>query len=655
MMPLGEGSLFAGYTVIRLLGAGGMGEVYLVQHPRMPRREALKILPVDVSADPNFRARFTREADIAAALWHPHIVGVHDRGEFEGQLWIAMDYVDGLDLGRLLAHRYPAGRALEEALNIVTAVASALDYAHKRGLLHRDVKPANIMLTQAWDDDQRILLTDFGIARSMDDVSGLTATNMAVGTVAYCAPEQLMGEALDGSTDQYALAATAYHLLTGSQLFPHSNPAVVISRQLNTAPPRLVETHPELGVQSAALTRALSKLPEDRFESCSDFARAFRGAAATGTSTGGASANATTQAAPAAPRNMPAVDLSRRRSRRVWPIVAAAVAVIVLLVAAVIIIRPPEQEQAHNTTTSASTSATPSITFDQMREFVTGYYADLPANPTNAWAKLDGHCQQQTGQQEFFDFWATIQSVAVVSISPRDATSVVARLDYVRRNGQTDSEDRWLKTTTINGVTLLDESGRIGAVQAPPTAAPATTQVLITAAVVNGYPANGYTISPSSSNDNEVFDCDGSPAAIADGVYRCAPSAADADVCWPATSGTLLCVDDPWEKGLLRAIYTDPLPVAKASPTALPFALLLDDGTRCRLRNGGAWGGRDDGLTGAYGCFGDKRVVLSGESAPTINQSQPLWTVQLGPLGDPDTHFPPPEIHTVTTAWFAGD
>ena len=154
----------------------------------------------DVSADADYRARFNREADLASKLWHPHIVSVHDRGEYNGQLWLSMDFVDGLDAARLLAARYPAGMPVDQVVRIVSAVASALDYAHKQGLLHRDIKPANVMLTHLDDDgEQRILLTDFGIARNVDDISGLTATNMTVGTVAYSAPEQLMGEEVDGS------------------------------------------------------------------------------------------------------------------------------------------------------------------------------------------------------------------------------------------------------------------------------------------------------------------------------------------------------------------------------------------------------------------------------------------------------------------------
>src|SRR4051794_15714794 len=209
-MPLDEGTTFAGYSIVRRIGSGGMGEVYLVKHPRLPRHDALKVLRPEVSADGEYRERFHREADIAATLWHPHIVGVHDRGEFDGQLWISMDYVDGTDAGRLLHDRYPDGMPVGDVAEIITAVADALDYAHQRNLLHRDVKPANVLLANPQSPDQRILLADFGIARWADDPSGLTATNMTVGTVSYAAPEQLMGDELDGRADQYALAATAF-------------------------------------------------------------------------------------------------------------------------------------------------------------------------------------------------------------------------------------------------------------------------------------------------------------------------------------------------------------------------------------------------------------------------------------------------------------
>jgi hypothetical protein len=212
---------------------------------------------------------------LVAKLWHPHIVGIHDRGKFRGRLWISMDFVDGTDVHHLLQEHYPNGMPPRDAVDIVKAVAEALDYAHARGLLHRDVKPANILVADVEHGERRILLGDFGVARDLADSTGggLTATNMTVGTAAYAAPEQLMGLSVDGRADQYSLAATAYHMLTGGTLFPHSNAAVVIGQHLNATPPALADTRPELAGLDAALSRALAKDPDDRFATCLDFAR----------------------------------------------------------------------------------------------------------------------------------------------------------------------------------------------------------------------------------------------------------------------------------------------------------------------------------------------------------------------------------------------
>src|SRR5271155_759932 len=274
-MPLSRGQKFAGYTIVRLLGSGGMGEVYLAEHPRLPRHDALKVFPADVSADPEFRSRFNREADLAAALFHPHIVGVHDRGEFEGQLWIAMDYVEGTDAGQLIKAQYRDGMSERDVGEIIAAVAGALDYAHVRGMLHRDVKPANILLTHPEDDERRILLADFGVARQLAHISGITETNVAVGTVAYAAPEQLIGSNIDGRADQYALAASAFHLLTGAPPYRHSNPVAVIGQHLHAAPPRLSDHRPDLSRLDDVFFKALAKDPADRFDRCRDFAAAF--------------------------------------------------------------------------------------------------------------------------------------------------------------------------------------------------------------------------------------------------------------------------------------------------------------------------------------------------------------------------------------------
>jgi serine/threonine protein kinase len=363
-MPLSGGQTFAGYIIIRLLGSGGMGEVYLAQHPRLPRRDALKLLPHDWSADAEYRARFNREADLASTLWHPHIVSVHDRGEYDDQLWISMDFVDGLDAARLLADRYPAGMPVDHVVRIVTAMASALDYAHKRGLLHRDVKPANIMLTHLEDDDdeQRILLTDFGIARNVGDISGLTATNMTVGTVAYCAPEQLLGEDIDGRADQYSLAATTFHLLTGSHLFPHSNPAVVISRHLTNQPPALADKRPELAKLDPILAKGLGKRPDDRYRRCSDFARAL--------SEQISSASVPTQSAPTSPAPVPPQrgpgDTKSLKARLIA--VAAAVVALILTAALIFIWRPWERQatQTSNGSPGPLSSPTQPITTPMM-------------------------------------------------------------------------------------------------------------------------------------------------------------------------------------------------------------------------------------------------------------------------------------------------
>ncbi|MEW5810588.1 MAG: serine/threonine-protein kinase [Actinomycetota bacterium] len=328
-MPLTDGDVIAGYTVMRLLGAGGMGEVYLARHPRLPRNDALKVLSATVCADSEYRERFNREADIAATLWHPHIVAVHDRGDFDGRLWLSMDHVEGTDAARLLAERYPGGMPPDLVVRIVTAVGEALDYAHARGLLHRDVKPANILIADPETDDERILLADFGIARRVGEVSALTGTDMTVGTVAYSAPEQLTADKdIDGRADQYALAATAYQLLTGSPPFQHSNPAIVISSHLSARPPSIAEARPDLSGLGGALEKALAKSPADRFDRCIDFARALANRTGVAAPTVSADPQATMPAsAVAGPRHARAAARSRGRNLAVLALVLSLLAV----------------------------------------------------------------------------------------------------------------------------------------------------------------------------------------------------------------------------------------------------------------------------------------------------------------------------------------
>jgi eukaryotic-like serine/threonine-protein kinase len=266
------GFVFAGYRIERVLGAGGMGTVYLARDPDLPRSDALKVLSAELSRDADFRARFIREADVAAALDHPNIVSVHRRGEFEGQLWIAMQFVDGTDADAALrgGTMTPA-----RAVYIIGQVAKALDYAHQRGVVHRDVKPANLLLSGPVGPDERVLLGDFGIARAFDDV-GLTIPGSVTATVAYAAPEVLAGEPADGRADLYSLACTLFRLLTGRAPFATaSGSAAVMSAHLHAPPPKVTDVMPNLPTQlDDVIATAMAKDPALRFSSARSLAEA---------------------------------------------------------------------------------------------------------------------------------------------------------------------------------------------------------------------------------------------------------------------------------------------------------------------------------------------------------------------------------------------
>jgi serine/threonine-protein kinase len=274
-MPLTSGATFAGYSILRLLGSSGTGEVYLAQHPHLPRWNALKILSATLTADPEFRDRFMRETGIATGFYHPHIVEILYRGESDGRLWVATDYVNATNGGQLITRRFRGGMPAGEVLKTVAAVADALDYAHNQGMLHRAVKPANILFAEPADGAQQIFLTDFGIAEEIGNPDRPSAPNLDGETVAYTAPEQLLGSTIDGRADQYALAATAFHLLTGAPPFQQSNPIAVISQHLTAAPPRLRDQRPEVARLNSVLSTALAKNPVNRFDSCRAFADAL--------------------------------------------------------------------------------------------------------------------------------------------------------------------------------------------------------------------------------------------------------------------------------------------------------------------------------------------------------------------------------------------
>ncbi|WP_006242416.1 serine/threonine-protein kinase PknH/PknJ [Mycolicibacterium tusciae] len=267
------GSMVGGYRIERELGAGGMGSVYLAAHPTLPRFDALKVLSRELSRDPDFRTRFTREADVAASLDHPQIVAVYNRGETDdGQLWIAMQFVDGTDADAALR----AGTMTpSRAVHIVTQVAKALDFAHSRTVVHRDIKPANFLLSGPAGPDERVLLGDFGIARALDDV-GLTATGSVMATIAYAAPEVLSGMPFDGRADIYSLGCALYRLLTGKTPYSGSNgPAATMMAHLQQPPPRVTDVVPSLpAALDQVIAVAMAKEPGHRFSSASALASA---------------------------------------------------------------------------------------------------------------------------------------------------------------------------------------------------------------------------------------------------------------------------------------------------------------------------------------------------------------------------------------------
>ncbi|MEU6560487.1 serine/threonine-protein kinase [Nocardia nova] len=271
---LNNGDVFAGFTVERLLGRGGMGSVYLARHPRLPRLTALKLLNRELYTDAEIRARFEREADLCAQLDHPGIVAVYDRGVEDDQLWICMQYVDGIDAAGV----NPLALPVERAVQIIEGVASALDYAHDNGVMHRDVKPANILLARAvGGKGERVFLTDFGIARLREDSTHLTQAGMFTATLAYASPEQMTGAELDHRSDQYSLACALYWMLTGTGPFDSEHPTEVIRGHLQLpVPPASARRAGLSPAMDAVISRAMAKRPAERFRSCVEFASAAR-------------------------------------------------------------------------------------------------------------------------------------------------------------------------------------------------------------------------------------------------------------------------------------------------------------------------------------------------------------------------------------------
>jgi DNA-binding beta-propeller fold protein YncE len=258
------GSDFLGYRIEELIGQGGMGVVYRSYDLRLKRPVALKLIAPALAADDGFRTRFAREAELAMSLEHPNVVPIYDAGDVDGSLYLAMRLVDGQDLGSLLTADGPLEPA--RAVVICSQVAAALDAAHARGLVHRDVKPSNVLL----DGDEHVYLADFGLTRRLEEQTADQGQGRSLGTPAYLAPEQIEGGPVDGRADVYSLACLLFESLTGEVVFPRGSRLAVTWAHLEEEPPSASGRNAALpAAVDAVIARAMAKAPADRYATCS--------------------------------------------------------------------------------------------------------------------------------------------------------------------------------------------------------------------------------------------------------------------------------------------------------------------------------------------------------------------------------------------------
>ena len=272
------GDRFAGHVVVRELGRGGMGRVYRATREADGLEVALKLLPPELAGEDRYRRRFARESRLAASLSHPHLVPVLDAGEHDGALWIAMELVEGPDLGAVLTERgtiHPANAA-----RIVAQVGGGLDAAAREGLVHRDVKPANVFVV-AREDAPHAYLGDFGLTKATDSQSGITATGKFLGTVAYAAPEQVQGEQVGPATDVYQLGGLLYRALSGAQPFPRTRQIATAMAHINDPPPRPSEANRACPrAMDEVVATAMAKKPRKRYPTAAALGAAALAAAA---------------------------------------------------------------------------------------------------------------------------------------------------------------------------------------------------------------------------------------------------------------------------------------------------------------------------------------------------------------------------------------
>lgn len=275
---LTAGEEVAGYRIEAFVAKGGMAVVYCARDTELDRRVALKVMAAELAEDESFRRRFVRESQLAASIEHPNIIPIYEAGQVDNLLYLAMRYVDGMDLRELLAREGPLG--LERVLTLFGQVGDALDAAHSRGLVHRDVKPGNILVASGSgrEDADHVYLTDFGLTKRASSLSALTAIGYVVGTIDYIAPEQVTGQPVDGRSDIYALGCVLYEAFTGRRPFEREIDAATLYAHVSEPPPAVTAARPDLpaGVDRV-IGKAMAKNPADRYPTCRALIADLRG------------------------------------------------------------------------------------------------------------------------------------------------------------------------------------------------------------------------------------------------------------------------------------------------------------------------------------------------------------------------------------------
>lgn len=318
------GQQFGPYKITEKLGEGGMAVVYKGYQQSLNRYVAIKVLRQELAQDEEFVARFRREALAVADLDHPNILHVYDAGFVQGMYYIVMAFVDGGSLRDLVSQ---GSLEPEYALSIASQVADALHHAHQRGIVHRDVKPNNILLSR----DGRPLLSDFGIAKALHESTGLTRTGMSIGTPEYMAPEQIQGQKVDARTDIYALGIVLYEMLAGWAPFSSTTPVAALYKQVNEPPPPLRQANISIPAwMEAVVSKALAKSPLDRYQQASDFAGALRQRQAPG--------HTPAPTRISTPAKVPRVETEGKGRRKAVPVLIAGIVLLLLALVAVVVI-----------------------------------------------------------------------------------------------------------------------------------------------------------------------------------------------------------------------------------------------------------------------------------------------------------------------------